>query len=108
MRKKLSIAILLCIFILSSYVFLEAQWAKAYGGAQHGAFTIQQTSDGGYIVAGGTFSVGVGNQDFLVLRLPSNGSLTPRPLYSGFVGDSSATAEVPGNLKECQKHNKDP
>jgi hypothetical protein len=39
-----------------------AQWAKTYGGSDLDfAYSIQQTSDGGYIVAGGTSSFGAGS-----------------------------------------------
>jgi len=87
MRKKLSIVILLCIFILSSYVSIEAQWAKTYGGAQHGAFTIQQTSDGGFIVIGDTQSFGAGGYDAWVLKLGSDGTVEWQKTYGGTSDD---------------------
>ncbi|OGF63747.1 MAG: hypothetical protein A2Y62_09340 [Candidatus Fischerbacteria bacterium RBG_13_37_8] len=47
-------------------------WAYAYGGsATDTAFSIQQTSDGGYISAGYTTSFGAGSYDFLILKLNS-------------------------------------
>jgi hypothetical protein len=54
----------------------EVTWAKSYGGAKvDWAFSIQQTSDGGYIVAGETYSFGTGGWDFWVLKLNSSGSV---------------------------------
>ena len=52
------------------------QWQKTYGGGDHdGASSIQQTTDGGYIVAGRTKSFGVGNEDAWVLKLNANGNI---------------------------------
>ncbi|MGB9789308.1 MAG: delta-60 repeat domain-containing protein [Thermotoga caldifontis] len=50
-------------------------WAKWYGGSSYDrAYSIQQTSDGGYIVAGYTGSFGAGG-DVYILKLDSDGNL---------------------------------
>jgi uncharacterized delta-60 repeat protein len=52
------------------------QWSRAIGGTNDDrAFSIQQTSDGGYIVAGGTWSFGAGNYDVLIIKLDSSGNI---------------------------------
>ena len=53
------------------------QWQKTYGGSDwfDEANSIQQTSDGGYIVAGQTKSFGNAWSDFWVLKLNSDGSV---------------------------------
>ncbi|MFA7714624.1 MAG: prepilin-type N-terminal cleavage/methylation domain-containing protein [Candidatus Paceibacterota bacterium] len=52
-------------------------WAKAIGGtSSETAGSIEQTSDGGYIVAGETMSFGAGWWDFLVTKLDSSGNLS--------------------------------
>jgi len=50
-------------------------WFKHYGGAQndHGR-SIQQISDGGYILAGWTYSYTYGECDFAIYKLDSNGN----------------------------------
>jgi len=49
-------------------------WFKHYGGTEIDiAYSIQQTSDGGYIVAGSTESYTHGQSDFGVYKLDSNG-----------------------------------
>ncbi len=51
-------------------------WERTYGGSNwDGAYSIQQTSDGGYIVAGGTGSVFDFNMDVYILKLDRNGNL---------------------------------
>ena len=47
---------------------------KVYGGAgNERAHSIQQTTDGGYILAGETTSFGAGNTDWFVMKTNSNG-----------------------------------
>ena len=58
-------------------------WDKTYGGTNHDyAHSIQQTSDGGYIIAGYTSSSdgdisdgNNGNNDFWILKLNANGEI---------------------------------
>ncbi len=53
----------------------EEQWNNTYGGYYHdGADSIQQTHDGGYIIAGITQSFGSGHGDFLLVKTDSNGT----------------------------------
>jgi len=59
-------------------------WQKTYGGdAADYASSIQQTTDGGYIVAGNTWPFGAGNYDVCVLKLNSDGSLAWQKTFGG-------------------------
>ncbi len=54
------------------------EWQKTFGGNSYDiAYSIQQTANGGYIVAGYTTSFGTGDQDIYILKLDSNGELHP-------------------------------
>ena len=65
-------------------------WARTYGGSDaESAEAIQQTSDGGYIVAGRTRSFGAGNYDTWVLKLNSDGSIAWQKTYGGRDGDEA-------------------
>ena len=67
-------------------------WAKTFGGANDDlATSIQQTSDGGYIVGGYTLSFGSGNSDFFFLKLSESGSLSWAKTYGG-IKDEWATS----------------
>ena len=59
-------------------------WARSYGGAgvDYGG-DILQTSDGGYIVSGGTYSFGAGDLDSWILKLNSDGSVAWQKTYGG-------------------------
>ena len=51
-------------------------WNQTYGGLQgdYGA-NVQQTEDGGYIIAGSSFSYGAGSMDIYLIRLDTEGTL---------------------------------
>jgi hypothetical protein len=52
------------------------QWAKTYGGTRNDyAYSVQQTSDGGYIVAGYTNSFGAGGYDIFLIKTDANGDI---------------------------------
>ncbi|OGF59176.1 MAG: hypothetical protein A2Y62_11115 [Candidatus Fischerbacteria bacterium RBG_13_37_8] len=59
-------------------------WQKTYGGSSNDyAESIQQTTDGGYIVVGTTLSFGAGNYDFWVLKLDASGEIIWQNTYGG-------------------------
>ncbi|MFC2042074.1 M24 family metallopeptidase [Chloroflexota bacterium] len=62
----------------------DVEWQKTYGGSDvERARSIQQTTDGGYIVAGYTMSFGAGEGDFWLLKLTSNGNVEWQKTYGG-------------------------
>ena len=62
----------------------NTQWQKMYHGDDHDyAYSIQATSDGGYIVAGKTESFGAGDYDFWVLKLDSDGDAMWQKTFGG-------------------------
>ena len=79
------VAIISVAFFLSLSVHsAHGQWAATYGGpGMDLARSMQQTTDGGYIVAGGTRSFGDGSYDFWVMKLDGNGAITWQKTYGG-------------------------
>jgi hypothetical protein len=62
----------------------EIEWQKTYGGSESDrALSIQQTSDGAYIVLGTTGSFGAGWNDIWVLKLSSAGEIEWQKTYGG-------------------------
>ncbi|MEO0181226.1 MAG: T9SS type A sorting domain-containing protein [candidate division WOR-3 bacterium] len=63
-------------------------WAKTFGGTgDDAAWCVIQATDGGLVVAGYTGSFGAGSQDFLVLKLDSDGGLDWAKTFGGAGGD---------------------
>lgn len=60
------------------------QWTKTYGGTAYDeGRSIEQTSDGGYIIAGSTSSFGHGNADVYMVRTDENGDTLWTRTYGG-------------------------
>ncbi|HBU31209.1 MAG TPA: hypothetical protein DEB14_02670, partial [Dictyoglomus sp.] len=69
-------------------------WQKTYGGSNDDeAFSIQQTTDGGYIVAGWTESFGAGNRDVYIIKLDSNGNKVWEKTYGGEYYDRASSIQ---------------
>ncbi|MBU4603186.1 DUF1566 domain-containing protein [bacterium] len=59
-------------------------WDKTFGGSDDDrAYSLIQTSDGGYAVAGFTDSKGAGKDDFWVIKLDSKGNIVWDKTYGG-------------------------
>jgi len=70
----------------------NVQWQKTYGGTNEDedrAFSIQQTTDGGYIVAGYTQSFATGDEDAWILKLDSSGNVQWQKTYGATGGDDA-------------------
>jgi uncharacterized delta-60 repeat protein len=69
-------------------------FAKTYGGAYYdGAYSVRQTSDGGYIVAGYTTSFGAGYSDFFLIKTDANGNIIWAKTYGGIYGDRASSVQ---------------
>ncbi len=67
-------------------------WQKTYGGSgDDNAISVQQTTDGGFVVAATTSSFGNSNSDVWILKLNQAGSISQMCRSSGIVEDSNAT-----------------
>ncbi|MDD4334144.1 MAG: hypothetical protein PHY77_00870 [Desulfotomaculaceae bacterium] len=63
-------------------------WEKVFGGPRCDyAWSVQQTKDGGFIMAGGTESFGAGIYDVYLVKLDSSGDLIWEKTYGGAVSD---------------------
>ena len=59
-------------------------WSKTWGGAGYDyGYSVQQTSDGGYIVTGSTSSYGAGSDDMFLVKYDSAGTLSWNKTWGG-------------------------
>ena len=99
MKKATTITIIvLSIFTISLLITTKLivnkteveTWQKTFGGwNDDGAYSIQQTKDGGYIVAGGTESFGSGGTDAYILKLNSKGEAEWQKAFGGWNDDEA-------------------
>lgn len=69
-------------------------WQKTFGGTDYDyAMSVQQTTDGGYIVAGTTSSFGVGVYDAWIVKLNADGSIAWQKMYGGAGNDSASSIQ---------------
>jgi len=103
-RKCPSSKLLISVFLVASLVLLgisnvgasssSTAWDKLYGGElDDEAAAIVQTGDGGYVIAGTTYSFGAGSADFWLIKLDSSGNMQWNHTYGGPEADV-ATAMI--------------
>jgi hypothetical protein len=71
------------------------EWNQIYGGTgyDYGAYSVQQTSDGGYIIIGETSSYGNGGADVWLIKTSSNGSSLWTKTFGGSNSDGGYSVQ---------------
>ncbi len=82
------------VFLIKTDASGNIQWAKTYGGTSYdSAFSVQQTSDGGYIVAGYTESFGAGSWDIFLIKTDASGNIQWAKTYGGIDEDQAYSVQ---------------
>ena len=65
------------LILLIPFVGFGQEWQQIFGGEEEDyGCSVQQTTDGGYIIAGWTSSFGNGDYDVYLIKTDGNGNLT--------------------------------
>jgi hypothetical protein len=72
----------------------DTLWTKTYGGIDYDAGrAVQQTTDGGYIIAGRTSSSGAGSADVYLIKTNADGDTLWTRTYGGADGDDGYSVQ---------------
>jgi hypothetical protein len=72
------------IYAIKTDAKLNTVWKKTYGGTDWDfGNSIEQTSDGGYIICGSTYSFGNGDEDYYLIKTDANGDTLWTKTYGG-------------------------
>ena len=79
------------VYLIKTNSSGDTSWTKTFGGlSQDEGHSVMQTNDGGYIVAGHTYSSGAGQSDVYLIKVNQNGNALWTETYGG-------TSEDKGN-----------
>jgi len=86
MKKSIFLTVLLAAFFVSAAIADpgDTLWTRTYGGTgTDQGYSLQQTTDGGYILAGRTNSFGAGGYDMYLVKTDANGDSLWTRTYGG-------------------------
>jgi len=87
LRKRFLLITVLSVLLCVSLVFsveASSMWSQTYGGTDGDyGYSVVQTSDGGYAIAGTTFSYGAGGADFWLVKTDASGTAQWNQTYGG-------------------------
>jgi hypothetical protein len=82
------------IFLFKTDADGNSLWARSYGGTDDEfGYSVKQTSDGGYILAGYSNSFGAGAADVYLIKTDSNGDLLWTKNYGGTNDDKGSSVQ---------------
>ena len=89
-RLIITISFLLLNSIIAQEISVDTIWTKTFGGINSEfGYSVQQTTDGGYIIGGLTQSFGNGSSDFWLIKTDVNGDSSWTKTFGGSEHDKA-------------------
>jgi len=96
MKKSIFLTVLLAAFFVSAAIADpgDTLWTRTYGGSDYEqGLSVQQTTDGGYIIVGETNSFGAGSNDVYLVKTDANGDTLWTRTHGGGRTDSGQSVQ---------------
>jgi hypothetical protein len=82
------------IYLIKTGANGDTLWTRTYGGADNDyAYSVQQTADDGYIIAGFTLSFGAGSEDIYLVKTNAAGDTLWTRTYGGTDPDNASSVQ---------------
>jgi hypothetical protein len=82
------------VYLIKTDAQGDTLWTRTYGGKRNdGGRSVIQVADGGYVIAGYTFSFGAGSQDVYLIRTDASGDTLWTRTYGGASYDDGCSVQ---------------
>jgi hypothetical protein len=82
------------VYLIKADASGDTVWTRAYGGAStESGHSVEQTTDGGYIIAGYTYSFGAGYSDVYLIKTDADGDTLWARIYGDTLNESGYSVE---------------
>jgi ABC-type cobalt transport system substrate-binding protein len=86
--------IIIILLLLSVNIAQDTLWTKTFGGSNDDyGRSVQQTTDGGYVIGGYTSSYGNGSADVWLIKTDADGDTLWTQTYGGSNGDAGYSVQ---------------
>jgi len=87
------------VWLVKTNALGDTLWTRTYGGANDDVgWSVAQTRDGGYYIAGETYSFGAGFNDLYIIKTDASGNPTWTKFYGGYAFEAGySVAETQDN-----------